>query len=95
VRIIVPVVGAAAALALAPHLALAAPIGSGAALKTAVDAVGSVESAQYYGYGYYRPYRRWGYYRPYRYWGYRPYRYWGYHRPYRYYGYRPYRRGYY
>jgi hypothetical protein len=91
VRIIIPVVGAAAALALAPQLASAAPIGGGVALKTAAEAAGSVENVTYYGYGYYRPYRRWGgyygYYRPYRYHGY-----YNYYRPYRYYGYR---RGYY
>ena len=82
-RIIIPVVGAAVALALAPQLASAAPIGSGIALKSAAETAGSVENVYYYG----RRYGYRGYYRPYRHYGY-----YNYYRPYRY-GY--YRRGYY
>jgi hypothetical protein len=100
-RMFVPVVGAALALALTPQLASAAPIVGGGAFKAAADAIGSAENVTYYGYygrGYgYRGYGYGGYYRP-RYYGYynsyRPYGYYGYGGGYGG-GYGYYRRGYY
>jgi hypothetical protein len=93
VRNIVLVAGAAAALAVAPQVASAAPVLGGAALNAAVESAAPVENVTYYGYYGYRPryYGYGGYYRP-RYYGY--YNYYqpyyggyGYYRPYRSYRY--------